>query len=143
MRMLSVRGAQMLLRGDHPTLACKSVRVSDFGGKSLGTLGSTNFEINPDIPEAGNLRSWCAHALAARGLRVRMHALTHAWQVRRRRRRGAIHLAGHGRHGRRRRRRAAGPVRHVCADQGGDGGRLPRRDVGPGTCLASMRAASA
>ncbi len=34
------------------------MRVSDFGGKSLGTVGSSAFEINPDIREAGNLRAW-------------------------------------------------------------------------------------
>jgi hypothetical protein len=54
----------MLLRGEHPTLACKAVRVSDFGGKSLGTVGSTVLEVNPDIREAGQLRSWCVWLLS-------------------------------------------------------------------------------
>ena len=49
----------MLLRGDHPTLACKALRISDFGGKSLGSVGSSSFEMNPDLPEAGALRAWC------------------------------------------------------------------------------------
>ena len=49
----------MLLRGDHPTLACKALRISDVGGKSLGSGGSSSFEMNPDLPEAGALRAWC------------------------------------------------------------------------------------
>ena len=55
----------MLLRGDHPTLACKAVRVSDFSGKSLGTVGSTTLEMNPDLPEAGHLRAWYDNGGAA------------------------------------------------------------------------------
>ena len=47
-----------VLRGENPTLACKALRVSDFGGKSLGTVSSTSFELNPDIPAAAALRGW-------------------------------------------------------------------------------------
>ena len=55
---------QMLMRGEHPTLACKALRISDFGGKSLGSVGSSSFDVNPDVPEAGHLRTWCVAAAA-------------------------------------------------------------------------------
>lgn len=39
-------------------LAIKGCRVSDFGGRSIGTFSSTQFNINPDIPQAGALMNW-------------------------------------------------------------------------------------
>ena len=39
-------------------LAIKGARLSDFGNKSLSTIGSTTFEQNPDLPEAHRLRGW-------------------------------------------------------------------------------------
>ena len=48
----------MLDEGQHPVLACKTLKVSDFNGRSVGTLGSSNLAINPDIPEAVQLAGW-------------------------------------------------------------------------------------
>ncbi|XP_046386232.1 replication protein A 70 kDa DNA-binding subunit [Ischnura elegans] len=42
----------------HPVVAVKGARVSDFSGKSLSLLGSSLMRINPDIPEAHKLRGW-------------------------------------------------------------------------------------
>lgn len=44
--------------GPAPILACRSVKRGDFGGVSLDSLGSSSFSINPDIPEAAELRGW-------------------------------------------------------------------------------------
>ncbi|KAE8681415.1 Replication protein A 70 kDa DNA-binding subunit B [Hibiscus syriacus] len=41
-----------------PVVAIKSLKVSDFQGVSLSTLGKSTVIINPDIPEAKKLRSW-------------------------------------------------------------------------------------
>merc|ERR1712226_1212434 len=41
-----------------PVVAIKGARVSDFGGRTLSILSSSNFQINPDIPEAHQLRGW-------------------------------------------------------------------------------------
>ncbi|XWS51231.1 hypothetical protein CRYUN_Cryun12cG0158800 [Craigia yunnanensis] len=41
-----------------PIVAIKSLKVSDFQGVSLSTLGKSTVLINPDIPEAKKLRSW-------------------------------------------------------------------------------------
>jgi len=41
-----------------PVLAIKGAKVSDFGGRSLSIPSSSNFSINPDIPEAHTLRGW-------------------------------------------------------------------------------------
>lgn len=49
---------QRVLAGEHPVVAVKSVRVGDFGGRSLSTVSSTMIEINPDVQEAGRLRTW-------------------------------------------------------------------------------------
>jgi replication factor A1 len=47
-----------VLRGENPVLACKALRVSDFGGKSLGTVSSSALDLNPDIAQAAALRGW-------------------------------------------------------------------------------------
>lgn len=39
-------------------LAIKGCRVSDYNGKSIGTVSSSNFTVNPTIPEAGQLLTW-------------------------------------------------------------------------------------
>ncbi|XP_050218256.1 replication protein A 70 kDa DNA-binding subunit A [Mercurialis annua] len=44
--------------GVFPVLAVKAAKVSDFSGKSLGTISSTQLVINPDIPEAHGLKDW-------------------------------------------------------------------------------------
>ncbi|MBA0678363.1 hypothetical protein Goari_019716, partial [Gossypium aridum] len=41
-----------------PIVAIKSLKVGDFQGVSLSTLGKSRVMINPDIPEAKKLRSW-------------------------------------------------------------------------------------
>ncbi|TYJ42406.1 hypothetical protein E1A91_A03G087500v1 [Gossypium mustelinum] len=41
-----------------PIVAIKSLKVSDFQGVSLSTLGKSSVMINPDITEAKKLRSW-------------------------------------------------------------------------------------
>ncbi|MBA0761581.1 hypothetical protein Gotri_024207 [Gossypium trilobum] len=41
-----------------PIVAIKSLKVNDFQGVSLSTLGKSSVMINPDIPEAKKLRSW-------------------------------------------------------------------------------------
>ncbi|KAK8706736.1 hypothetical protein V6N13_057813 [Hibiscus sabdariffa] len=46
--------------GEFPILAVKSGRVSDFSGKEVGTISSTQLFINPDFPEAHKLRKWFA-----------------------------------------------------------------------------------
>ncbi|GAB2267761.1 Replication protein A 70 kDa DNA-binding subunit A [Dionaea muscipula] len=44
--------------GTFPVLAVKAAKVSDFSGKSVGTISSSQIFINPDIPEAQRLRAW-------------------------------------------------------------------------------------
>jgi replication factor A1 len=39
-------------------VALKSVRVGDFNGKNLGSISSSTVAIDPDRPEAQQLRSW-------------------------------------------------------------------------------------
>ncbi|KAK8686235.1 hypothetical protein V6N13_125262 [Hibiscus sabdariffa] len=41
-----------------PIVAIKSLKVSDFQGVSLSTLGKSTVMINPDVSEAKKLRSW-------------------------------------------------------------------------------------
>ena len=41
-----------------PILAMKGVKLSDYGGRSLGCVSSTVFQVNPDMPEAHKLRGW-------------------------------------------------------------------------------------
>ncbi|KAJ8766675.1 hypothetical protein K2173_004499 [Erythroxylum novogranatense] len=49
---------EMVDSRNFPVLAVKSGKVSDFNGKSLGTISSTQLFINPDIPEAHGLKDW-------------------------------------------------------------------------------------
>jgi replication factor A1 len=44
--------------GQNPVLAVKAGKVSDFSGKSVGTISSTQLLIDPDIPAAHQLRDW-------------------------------------------------------------------------------------
>lgn len=41
-----------------PVVAVKGARVSDFGGRSLSTVMNSVLVVNPDIPEAHQLRGW-------------------------------------------------------------------------------------
>lgn len=48
----------MVDSGNFPVLAVKAGKVSDFSGKSLGTISASQLFINPDFPEAHRLRGW-------------------------------------------------------------------------------------
>ena len=48
-----------VLAGRNPIIAVKNTRVSDFNGKTLSTLNSSSVDVDPDVPEAGQLRAWC------------------------------------------------------------------------------------
>ncbi len=52
----------MLAQGAHPVLAVKGAKVSDFNGRTLSTVGSSVVTVDPDAPEAGQLRHWRAPA---------------------------------------------------------------------------------
>ena len=41
-----------------PVMALKGCKVSDFGGRSLSTHFSSLMNLDPDIPEAHQLRGW-------------------------------------------------------------------------------------
>lgn len=45
---------EMCSLGTFPILAIKVARVSDFGGKSMGTITTTQLLINLDLPESTN-----------------------------------------------------------------------------------------
>ena len=42
----------------HPVVAIKNVRVSDYNGVSLSSVGSSTVQINPDMPEVFDLKGW-------------------------------------------------------------------------------------
>ncbi|KAJ7560063.1 hypothetical protein O6H91_04G112300 [Diphasiastrum complanatum] len=44
--------------GQFPVLVVKAGRISDFSGKSVGTISSTQLLINPDIQAAQRVRDW-------------------------------------------------------------------------------------
>lgn len=44
--------------GVFPVLAVKAGRISEFNGKQVSTIGSSQFFIEPDFPEARQLREW-------------------------------------------------------------------------------------
>ncbi|KAL5555054.1 hypothetical protein UlMin_037290 [Ulmus minor] len=44
-----------------PIIAAYRIRIVSFNGGSMSTKGSSTFVINPDIPEATILKSWCAY----------------------------------------------------------------------------------
>jgi len=43
---------------NNPVLAIKGAKVSDYNGVSLGTLMSSVLQVNPDLPQAHELRGW-------------------------------------------------------------------------------------
>ncbi|KAL1805212.1 hypothetical protein ACET3Z_028280 [Daucus carota] len=49
---------EMVDSGFFPVVAVKAGKVNDFSGKSIGTISSSQLFINPDSPEAMNLRQW-------------------------------------------------------------------------------------
>ncbi|CAL4910695.1 unnamed protein product [Urochloa decumbens] len=44
--------------GSNPVLALKSVRVTEFNGRSVNSISSTQLKVNPDFPEAEKLLHW-------------------------------------------------------------------------------------
>ncbi|KAJ8088096.1 60S acidic ribosomal protein P1 [Marasmius tenuissimus] len=43
---------------DHTVVAIKGAKVGDFGGRNLGSIGTTQIDQNPDMPETFELRGW-------------------------------------------------------------------------------------
>ncbi|KAM3586834.1 Replication factor A protein 1 [Umbelopsis sp. WA50703] len=52
------RQAESFDSSNSPIIACKGCRVGDFGGRSLSLLSSGTLKVNPNIPEANELRQW-------------------------------------------------------------------------------------
>ena len=48
----------MVNGGEHPVLAIKNARVGEFQGKNIGTVASSNVDVNPDVEEGARLRHW-------------------------------------------------------------------------------------
>ncbi|KAL6841011.1 hypothetical protein ACP4OV_029271 [Aristida adscensionis] len=46
--------------GSNPILAFKSGRITDFNGRTVNSIGSSQLKINPEFPEAESLRHWYA-----------------------------------------------------------------------------------
>ena len=49
---------QAMLSGEPVFVACKGMRIGDYGGRSLGTISASSFTINADVPEMAALRAW-------------------------------------------------------------------------------------
>jgi len=49
----------------NPIVGVRNCRVSDYGGRTLGTGGASQVAINPGIPEAGPLKQWFEQGGAA------------------------------------------------------------------------------
>ena len=58
-----------------PILAIKAARLSDFGGRSLSVSFSSTIDVNPDTPEAFNLRAWYDRE----GRALSSQSLTQTW----------------------------------------------------------------
>ncbi|KAL7423241.1 Replication factor A protein 1 [Cryptotrichosporon argae] len=52
------KNAETFAANDEPVIAFKGVKVGDFGGRSLSMFSSATMMVNPDIPEAHQLRGW-------------------------------------------------------------------------------------
>jgi replication factor A1 len=63
---------EMCDSGGFPILAVKAGRVSEFSGKSVGTISSSQLYINPDFQEAHRLRDW----FEREGKNTASHSLT-------------------------------------------------------------------
>ncbi|KAI0345302.1 replication factor-A protein 1 [Trametopsis cervina] len=50
--------AEQFTHTDEPVIAWKGVKVGDFAGRSLSMTSSSSMEVNPDIPEAHQIRGW-------------------------------------------------------------------------------------
>ncbi|GJN08659.1 hypothetical protein PR202_ga26603 [Eleusine coracana subsp. coracana] len=57
--LATTTGQELLdMTDSSPVIAIKSLKVSDFQGVSLSTISRSTLVINPDMPEAQELRSW-------------------------------------------------------------------------------------
>lgn len=52
------RQAESFDGANNPVVALKGAKVSDFANCSLSTVSSTTLTVNPDIPEAYQLKQW-------------------------------------------------------------------------------------
>ncbi|KAJ3196661.1 Replication factor A protein 1, partial [Irineochytrium annulatum] len=52
------RQAETFNHQDQPVIALKGARVGDFGGRCLSMGGAATMQVNPDMPEAHQLRGW-------------------------------------------------------------------------------------
>lgn len=52
------RQAETFEHEDHPVIAIKGAKVSDFGGRSLSVGGVASLSVNPDVEGAYVLRGW-------------------------------------------------------------------------------------
>ncbi|CAN6336074.1 unnamed protein product [Urochloa humidicola] len=60
-KFCDAEGQQLQVQCDsglNPVLALKSVRVTEFNGRSVSSISSTQLKINPDFPEAEKLQHW-------------------------------------------------------------------------------------
>ncbi|XP_062230519.1 replication protein A 70 kDa DNA-binding subunit C-like isoform X2 [Phragmites australis] len=60
-KFCDAEGHQLQLQCDsglNPILALKNGRVTEFSGRSVSSISSTQLKINPDFPEAERLRHW-------------------------------------------------------------------------------------
>ena len=56
-----LEGQQLQLECDsglNPILALIGARISNFNGRSVSTISSTQLKIDPDFPDAERLRRW-------------------------------------------------------------------------------------
>ncbi|CAN1233584.1 Replication protein A 70 kDa DNA-binding subunit D [Linum perenne] len=57
--LATTTGQELLDMADKsPVVAIKALKVGDFQGVTLSTIGKTMLQVNPDIPESKQLRSW-------------------------------------------------------------------------------------
>ncbi|CAN1176608.1 Replication protein A 70 kDa DNA-binding subunit B [Linum perenne] len=57
--LATTTGQELLDMADKsPVVAIKALKVGDFQGVTLSTVGKTMLQVNPDIPESKQLRSW-------------------------------------------------------------------------------------
>jgi len=60
-KFVDAEGKQLQLLSDsvsNPILALKGGRISDFSGRSVVTISSTQLKVNPDVPVAERLKQW-------------------------------------------------------------------------------------
>ncbi|RLN00544.1 replication protein A 70 kDa DNA-binding subunit C-like [Panicum miliaceum] len=60
-KFCDAEGQQLQLLSDsdsNPILALKGGRISDFSGRSVVTISSTQLKVNPDVPVAERLKQW-------------------------------------------------------------------------------------